>query len=198
MLGQIGTPGGGFGLSYHYCSGGTPTANGVSLHGIGNGKPSDENAPEWLASAGAASIPVARIVDMLEDPSGEFEFNGAKMTYPDSRLVYWVGGNPFSHHQDRNRMGEAWKKIETFVVHDFQWTATARHADIVLPATTSYERNDIEQIGSYSNLGIVAMKKVVDPIRHLRGHLRQARQGEGIHRGQVGDGLDQVPLRHGI
>ena len=58
-------------------------------------------------------------------------------------MAYWVGGNPFPHHQDRNRMLKAWQKLETFIVQDHQWTATARHADIVLPATTSYERNDI-------------------------------------------------------
>lgn len=29
MLGQIGLPGGGFGLSYHYSNGGVPTATGV-------------------------------------------------------------------------------------------------------------------------------------------------------------------------
>ncbi|WP_321504463.1 trimethylamine-N-oxide reductase TorA [Breoghania sp.] len=168
MLGQIGTPGGGFGLSYHYCSGGTPTANGVSVGAIGDGKTIDANAPEWLASEGAASIPVARIVEMLENPGGEFDFNGKRQAYPDTKLVYWVGGNPFCHHQDRNRMIKAWKKVETFIVHDFQWTATARHADIVLPATTSYERNDMEQIGSYSNSGIVAMKKVVEPIGEAR------------------------------
>jgi trimethylamine-N-oxide reductase (cytochrome c) len=44
-------------------------------------------------------------------------------------------------------MVKAWRNLETFIVHDFEWTATARHADVVLPATTSCERNDIEQIG---------------------------------------------------
>lgn len=31
MLGQIGLPGGGYGFSYHYSSGGSPTAK-VSIH----------------------------------------------------------------------------------------------------------------------------------------------------------------------
>lgn len=31
------------------------------------------------------------------------------------------------------------------------WTAAARHADIVLPATTSFERNDMTMTGDYSN-----------------------------------------------
>jgi biotin/methionine sulfoxide reductase len=32
--------------------------------------------------------------------AGEFEHNGATLRYPDIRLVYWAGGNPFHHHQD--------------------------------------------------------------------------------------------------
>jgi trimethylamine-N-oxide reductase (cytochrome c) len=65
-------------------------------------------------------------------------------------------------------MVKAWRNLETFIVHDFQWTATARHADIVLPATTSYERNDIEQIGDYSPSYILAMKKVIEPVFEAR------------------------------
>jgi len=61
-------------------------------------------------------------------------------------------------------MLKAWQKIETFIVHDFQWTPTARHADIILPATTPYERDDIEQWGDYSLRGMVAMKKIIEPV----------------------------------
>jgi len=53
-------------------------------------------------------------------------------------------------------------------VHDHQWTPTTRHADIVLPATTSYERNDIDHVGDYSSKAIVAMKKVVEPVFEAR------------------------------
>ncbi len=164
MLGQIGLPGGGFGLSYHYCSGGSPEHNGVSVPGIDNAA----NLAKMDSVKAAKNVPVARVVDMLMHPGETFDFNGSKLTYPDIKLIYWAGGNPFHHHQDRNRMVEAWKKVETFIVHDSQWTATARHADIVLPATTSYERNDIEKVGTYSNTGLLAMKKVVDPVGEAR------------------------------
>jgi trimethylamine-N-oxide reductase (cytochrome c) len=127
MLGQIGLPGGGFGLSYHYGSGGSLSANGVFAPGITDGAKAKAETP-WLTEAGAASIPVARIVDMLENPGGEFDFNGKRETFPSVKMAYWVGGNPFAHHQDRNRMVKAWQKLETVVVHDFQWTATARFA----------------------------------------------------------------------
>ncbi|GAB6051484.1 trimethylamine-N-oxide reductase TorA [Magnetospira thiophila] len=167
MLGQIGLPGGGFGLSYHYANGGAPSANSPVLPGITDGGAAVEGAA-WLTKAGAATIPVSRIVEMLENPGGEFDFNGKRDKFPAPKMTYWVGGNPFSHQQDRNRMVEAWQKFETVVVQDFQWTATARFADIVLPATTSYERNDIEHIGDYSLKAILAMKKVIDPVFESR------------------------------
>jgi trimethylamine-N-oxide reductase (cytochrome c) len=167
MLGQIGLPGGGFGLSYHYASGGTPSATAPVLGRSTDGGKAVKGA-EWLTQSGAASIPVARVVDMLSNPGQEFDFNGTKAKYPDVKLIYWVGGNPFVHHQQRNRMVEAWRKVETFIVQDFQWTPTARHADIILPATSSYERNDLEAVGDYSARYILAMKKVVDPVFEAR------------------------------
>ncbi|MDF1872848.1 trimethylamine-N-oxide reductase TorA [Vannielia sp.] len=167
MLGQIGLPGGGFGLSYHYGNGGSLSANSVILSGLSDGGTAVEGMA-WATETGAASIPVCRIVEMLENPGGEFDFNGTRATYPEVKMVYWVGGNPFSHHQDRNRMVKAWQKLETVIVQDFQWTATARFADIVLPATTSYERNDIEHIGDYSLKAILGMKKIVDPVFESR------------------------------
>ncbi|NVJ92791.1 MAG: trimethylamine-N-oxide reductase TorA [Methylocystaceae bacterium] len=167
MIGQIGLPGGGFGLSYHYANGGVPSANSPILPGITDGGKAVEGAA-WLTQAGAASIPVSRIVEMLENPGGEFDFNGKKDKFPKVKMVYWTGGNPFAHHQDRNAMVKAWQKLDTVVVQDFQWTATARFADIVLPATTSYERNDIEHIGDYSLKAILGMKKVVDPMFEAR------------------------------
>jgi trimethylamine-N-oxide reductase (cytochrome c) len=168
MLGQIGLPGGGFGLSYHYANGGAPVCRqpGHAWHhrrwqGRGGRRLADQ-------SAVLPPFRVARVVDMLLNPGKPFDFNGKSANYPDVKMAYWVGGNPFAHHQDRNRMVKAFQKLETFIVQDFQWTATARHADIVLPATTSYERNDIEHVGDYSMRAILAMKKAVEPLFEAR------------------------------
>ena len=46
---------------------------------------------------------------------------------------------------------------------DTVWTATARHADIVLPAATAWEHDDITNIGTYSNDGLVAMQQAIRP-----------------------------------
>ncbi|MFG5381753.1 trimethylamine-N-oxide reductase TorA [Yoonia sp. R2-816] len=166
MLGQIGLPGGGFGLSYHYSSGGSPSAKGPRPSGMNAG--SVQLMRTDAQPDASDRIPVARITDMLENPGGAFDFNGEAGIYPDINLVYWVGGNPFAHHQDQNRLLRALQKVDTFIVQDFQWTPTARHADIVLPATSAFERNDIEMYGDYSQKGVLAMKKVIEPMYEAR------------------------------
>ena len=169
MLGQIGLPGGGYGFSYHYSSGGAPTHTAPSLPSISR-RPGDSGGegPDWLDSGDNLTIPVARLVETLLNPGATMDFDGRQITLPEIRLAYWAGGNPFAHHQDRNEMLRAWRALDTFIVHDFQWTATARHADIVLPVTTSYERNDIEQLGDYAMSHIVPMKKIVEPVFEAR------------------------------
>jgi len=163
MLGQIGLPGGGYGLSYHYSSGGAPTHHGPILRGIDDASGAKVDGAAWLASSGSASIPVSRLVETLLNPGKTMHFNGTTIELPLIKLAYWAGGNPFAHHQDRNEMLGAWRNLDTFIVQDFQWTATARHADIVLPATTSYERNDIDQLGDYALSHIVPMKQIIEP-----------------------------------
>ena len=54
-----------------------------------------------------AFIPVARITDMLLHPGEPSTSTADALTYPDIRLVYWAGGNPFHHHQDLNRLRPA-------------------------------------------------------------------------------------------
>ena len=149
MLGQIGLPGGGFALGY-----GPVNAEGADAHPFsGPVLPQGTNPVR-------TPIPVARIADMLLDPGGTYEFDGKTCRYPDIRLVYWCGGNPFHHHQDLNRLLRAWRKPETIVIHEQFWTAAAKHADIMLPATTALERNDIGSAGR--DRFMIAMKKAVD------------------------------------
>jgi biotin/methionine sulfoxide reductase len=155
ILGQIGLPGGGFGFAY------------ADAAGIGNPK-SPFGTPSFPIGLNPArsSIPVARISDMMLGPGQEYDFNGKRLRYPDIRLVYWAGGNPFHHHQDINRLIDAWRRPETIIVHEPWWTATARHADIVLPATTTLERNDIG--AATRDRTIIAMHQAVEPVGMAR------------------------------
>ena len=108
-------------------------------------------------------IPVARIVEALENPGASYQHNGMERRFPDIRFIWWAGGANFTHHQDTNRLIRAWQKPELIVISECFWTAAARHADIVLPATTSFERNDMTMTGDYSNQHLVPMKRVVAP-----------------------------------
>jgi biotin/methionine sulfoxide reductase len=103
---------------------------------------------------------------MLLNPGTEFRYNGGVHAYPDIRLIYWAGGNPFHHHQDLQRLAKAWQKPETIIVNEPYWTSTAKFADIVLPVTTTLERNDIG-FGSHEGV-VVAMRKVVPPAGEAR------------------------------
>lgn len=151
MLGQMGLDGGGY--SY-------------SLGALGNVGKSLLAVPlptlNQFKNPVADFIPVARIADMLLNPGDDYDYNGQRMRYPDIRLVYWAGGNPFHHHQDINRLRAAFKRPETIIVHETAWTSSARHADIVLPATTTLERDDIG--AADRDPLMIAMKKLIEPV----------------------------------
>jgi len=132
MLGGIGKPGQGIAFGYGSMNGmGTPRHEVPSVGG-----PSVKNPV-------GAYIPVARVTELLERPGEILQYNGRDLTLPDIRMIWWAGGNPFHHHQDLGRLLRAWNRADTIVVNEPWWTALARHADIVLPATTTLERNDI-------------------------------------------------------
>lgn len=134
MLGHIGLPGGGVGIAW-----------GSNGRGYFNRRstPFSWGKLDQGTNPIHDFIPVARIADMLLSPGGQYDYDGQDRYYPDIRLVYWAGGNPYHHHQDLNRLRRAWAHPDTIIVHEAVWTATAKHADIVLPATTFVERNDV-------------------------------------------------------
>src|SRR6266545_923466 len=150
-LGQIGLPGGGFGFGYG-------SAAGIADAPLAFGPP----AMDVLSNPLGRAIPAARITDCLLHPGERYDYNGKSDTYPDIRLLYWAGGNPFHHHQDINRLRRAWQRPETIIVHEPWWTATARHADIVLPATTTLERNDIG--AAHRGAHVIAMQQAIAPV----------------------------------
>ena len=103
---------------------------------------------------------------MLLNPGAVFDYNGGRYSYPDVRLVYWAGGNPFHHHQDLNRLQQAWQRPDTVILHDWCWNATAKRADIVLPCTTMLERTDIGM--TPRDPYVIAMTKSMEPCGEAR------------------------------
>lgn len=159
MLGQIGLPGAGVAYGYG------------SMNGMGN--PLYElpiSGMPAIQQPNDLKIPVARVTDMLLSPGEEVDFDGKRMTYPDIKLVHWAGGNPFHHQMDLFRLQKAFQRPDTVIVHEPFWTATAHHADIIFPATTTLERNDIG--GSSRDPVLRAMHKVVEPVGEARDDFR--------------------------
>ena len=155
MLGQIGLPGGGFGHGY-----GSMNEPGLA--------PVPYPLPTLFQGQNPVteSIPVAAISDLLLHPGERYDYNGEIRTFPDIRLVYWAGGNPFHHHQDLGRLRRALSRPDTIVVHDPYWTPMAKHADIVVPSTTSLERNDLSC--TRNDPLMVAMQAAVPPYADAR------------------------------
>ncbi|MBB2990185.1 biotin/methionine sulfoxide reductase [Mycolicibacterium iranicum] len=155
MLGQIGLAGGGFGHGYG-------SMNEPGLAPIRCGLP---RLPQGINPV-RTFIPVAAISDMLLNPGKPFDYNGLRLTYPDIKLVYWAGGNPFHHHQNLPRLRRALGRPDTVVVHDPYWTAMAKHADIVVPSTTFAERDDYS--GSRNDPVLMAMPRLAEPYAQSR------------------------------
>ncbi|TAI64905.1 molybdopterin guanine dinucleotide-containing S/N-oxide reductase [Bradyrhizobium sp. Leo170] len=155
MVGQIGLPGGGYNYALGAMGHTGRRVNAVPIPTMSQG-----------TNPVREFIPVARISDMLLNPGAPFAYNGRELQYPDIKLVYWAGGNPFHHHQDIHRLGQAFARPDTIVVHELAWTAMARSADIVLPATMTLERDDIGAAATDPRL--IAMRQVAPPIGEAR------------------------------
>ncbi|MEM6478592.1 MAG: molybdopterin-dependent oxidoreductase [Pseudomonadota bacterium] len=150
LLGQIGLPGGGYGIGY-----------AVNGHVGAVERPFRWAALPQGTNPVKTSIPVAMLAEMLLSPGAPYRHDGAEHVLPHARMVWWAGGNPFHHHQDLKRLSRAFKEPDFITVNEINWTATARHADLVLPVAAAAEREDFGA-GKSDNV-LVPMQKSVAP-----------------------------------
>jgi biotin/methionine sulfoxide reductase len=133
LLGRIGQPGCGFSIGF-------AAVNGNTAQRL-------KRLPKPTLALGSnpidIAVPVGRVADMLLQPGSRIEYDGAALTLPRIEAIYSAGGNPFHHNANLNRFVKAWRAPELVVVHEPWWNPAARYADIVLPSTTTLERNDI-------------------------------------------------------
>lgn len=153
MTGQIGLPGGGVGFSWHWGQGGDLFAQARAPGGLPQGR-----------NRVVGICPASRLNEMLFNPGKEFTRNGGTFKFPDVHMIYNSGNNFASHQQDTNELLSALRKVRTVVCQDPWWTASAQFADIVLPATSTVERNDISSGGTYSKDKVYAMKQLIKPV----------------------------------
>ncbi|MHB1375519.1 MAG: molybdopterin-dependent oxidoreductase [Thauera sp.] len=153
MTGKIGKPGEGVGFSWHYGGGGMPVSGKRGAVGIPQGR-----------NPAKGRCPASRISEMLLNPGKPYTRDGSNFTFPDVHMIYNAGNNFVHHQQNTNELIDAMaKKVHTVVNQDPWWCASSRYADIVLPATSHVERDDISTGGTYSNDKIWAMRQVIQP-----------------------------------
>ncbi len=79
------------------------------------------------------------------------------------KAMFVYNSNPGAVAPDGNQVLKGFARDDLFmVVHDVFVTDTARYADIVLPATTSPEHDDINR--SYGHYDLVLNRRAIDPV----------------------------------
>ncbi len=154
MKGELGTPGGGLAV-YVYGTHGRPDVQGRGPSSFTGG-----------------TNPVSQLIleqhfsYSLMNPGVTFNHNGKSYTYPqpgksEIKLAYLTCGSRLvNQHDDINLQLQALQKLDTHIVQDSWWTPGARQADIVLPAATLFERNDMVQLGEY----MVYQHQIIEPL----------------------------------
>jgi DmsA/YnfE family anaerobic dimethyl sulfoxide reductase A subunit len=146
ITGNVGIPGGNSGTSN-----GATGANGVKR------LPTGRNPI-------AARVASPLLADLLA--------RGKAGGYPaDIKLIYAVGGNLFNQCPNVTKMAGALEGAEFIVAQDHFLTPTARHADIVLPATTFWERNDVHTPWSGAGHYAIYMRQALAPMGACRNDI---------------------------
>ncbi len=113
---------------------------------------------------GATPSPVRRTVPMHR--IGEWLASAA--TDP-CRVLFIQGSNPAVMCPDSVAVHAALRRSDVFtVVHDQVMTDTARFADVVLPATTAFEIEDVA--GSYGSFTIAPVRAVIERVGESRSN----------------------------
>jgi anaerobic dimethyl sulfoxide reductase subunit A len=92
--------------------------------------------------------------------------------YPaDIKLIYSAAGDLFNQLPNVAKTVAAAERLEFMVVHDHFLTPTARYADIVLPATMFWERNDVHVPWAGAGHYAIFMQKALEPPAECRNDL---------------------------
>ena len=143
ITGNIGVPGGNSGNSNGatgYC--------GIDVLPVGRNPTSSKVASPMLADL------------LARGKSGGYE--------ADIKLIYSVCGNVFNQCPNAKKTAESLDGVEFIVAQDHFLTPTVRYADIVLPATTAWERNDVHRPWSGAGHYAIFMRQAIPPMYECR------------------------------
>jgi DmsA/YnfE family anaerobic dimethyl sulfoxide reductase A subunit len=92
--------------------------------------------------------------------------------YPaDIRMIYSSGGDLFNQCPNAGKIVASLDKVEFIVAQDHFLTPTARFADIVLPATTFWERNDVHTPWAGAGHYAIYMRQAIEPMYECRNDI---------------------------
>lgn len=102
----------------------------------------------------------------------DFLAEGTAGGYPaDIKLIYAVGGDIFNQCPNATKIAKSLEAVEFIVGQDNFLTPTTRYADIVLPATTFWERNDIHVPWAGAGHYAIYMKQAIQPFHECRNDI---------------------------
>jgi anaerobic dimethyl sulfoxide reductase subunit A len=115
----------------------------LGIPGGSSGSPIWKRLPyPRMGAIGVPQNPVQSSVPEYRWPDAILQ--GKRGGYPtDIKAIYNVGGNYLIQGSDIHKNIRAFAQVEFAVCHDYVLTPTAQHCDLVLPATTFLERDDI-------------------------------------------------------
>jgi len=146
ITGNVGIPGGNSG-----------TSNGATGRGPIKAFPAGGNPID-------ARVSSPMLADLLT--------RGRSGGYPaDIKLVYSAAGDIFNQCPNVTKTVAALDGVEFFVAQDHFLTPTARYADVVLPATTFWERNDIHTPWAGAGHYAIFMKQAIEPMYECRNDM---------------------------
>ncbi len=153
--------------------------------GVRGGNSGDREGPFGIAFPGIpvgenpvqTSIPCFMWTKAIDDPSNLTELNGGllgkeRLDTPIKFIWNFASNTLINQHSDINRTKRILsdeKKCEMIVVVDNMMTASARFADIVLPATSSFEETDLSYQSYGMEMGaLILRQQAIEPLGECR------------------------------
>jgi anaerobic dimethyl sulfoxide reductase subunit A len=125
--------------------------------------------------AGVKSLPTGKnpIDSKVASPLlADLLARGTAGGYPaDIRMIYSSGGDLFNQCPNAGKIAASLDRVEFFVAQDHFLTPTARLADIVLPATTFWERNDVQVPWAGAGHYAIYMRQAIQPMYECRNDI---------------------------
>ncbi len=160
-----------FGEQFHRAAAALAAITGnVGIPGGNSGTSNGATGRAGVKSLSAGQNPIdARVASPL---LADLLARGRDGGYPaDIKLIYAAGGDLFNQCPNAGKILGALDAVEFIVAQDNFLTPTARYADIVLPATTFWERNDVHTPWAGAGHYTIYMRQAIPPMHECRNDL---------------------------